>query len=108
MQNTMMTEQVSNKIGVEINFSSYAYTAEEDADYIIVKYKFRNTTGSDITNFYAGIFNDWDVGASGALNKADWDAANQMGYIWRADNNPGTYAGVALLSAIKSELLGNR
>ncbi|MBK7159392.1 MAG: hypothetical protein IPH77_12775 [Ignavibacteria bacterium] len=30
------------------------------------------------------------------LNKADWDAANQMGYIWRTDNNPGTSVGCRL------------
>ncbi len=70
-----------------------------DEDYVIVKYKIKNTTSSAIINFYAGFFDDWDIGANGAFNKADWDAANQMGYIWRADNNPVTYTGVALLSA---------
>lgn len=57
-----------------------------------MKYKIKNTSGSEITNFYAGLFGDWDVGTGGASNKADWDAANNLGYIWRADNNPVTYA----------------
>ncbi|MEO8446151.1 MAG: S8/S53 family peptidase [bacterium] len=89
----------ANKMGIEINFSSYEFTSLLDSDYVIVKYKIKNTTANAITGFYAGIFADWDIGTSGALNKADWDAANQMGYIWRADNNPGTYVGMALLSA---------
>jgi len=87
------------KIGIEISFSSYAFTSLPDQDYVIMKYKIKNTSGNDISNFYAGLFADWDIGASGALNKADWDAANQMGYVWRADNNPGTYVGMALLSS---------
>ena len=91
-----------SKIGIEINFSSYEFTSSADEDYIIMKYKIKNTSGSEITNFYAGLFGDWDVGTGGASNKADWDAANNLGYIWRADNNPVTYAGVALLSATNS------
>jgi len=89
----------SSKIGVEITFSSYSFNDEQDEDYVIMKYKIKNTTGAAVTNFYAGLFGDWDIGASGALNRASWDAANQLGYVWRTDNNPGTYAGVALLSA---------
>ncbi|MEO8664913.1 MAG: S8 family serine peptidase [Ignavibacteria bacterium] len=88
-----------NKIGVEIGLSSYSFTATADEDYVIMKYKIKNTTASAIDNFYVGLFSDWDVGASGALNKADWDAANQLGYIWRNDNNPVTYVGMSLLSA---------
>ncbi len=89
----------ANKIGIEINFSSYQFTSAADSDYIIMKYKIKNTTASTISNFYAGLFGDWDIGASGAVNKASWDAANQLGYVWRVDNNPGTYVGVALLSS---------
>lgn len=89
----------STKIGVEISMSTYAFANLTDEDYIIVKYKIKNTTASAISNFYAGLFADWDIGANGDLNKADWDAANQLGYIWRTDNNPGTYVGMSLLSS---------
>ncbi|HMR41203.1 MAG TPA: S8 family serine peptidase, partial [Ignavibacteria bacterium] len=91
-----------SKIGIEINFSSYEFNSAGDEDYVIMKYRIKNTTGSEITNFYAGLFGDWDVGTGGASNKADWDASNHLGYVWRADNNPGTYAGVALISASNS------
>lgn len=89
----------ATKIGVEISMSTYAFVNLTDEDYIIMKYKIKNTTASAISNFYTGLFADWDIGANGDLNKADWDAANQMGYIWRTDNNPGTYVGVSLLSS---------
>ena len=89
----------ATKIGIEINLSSYEFVSIPDEDYVIMKYKIKNTTASAISNFYTGLFADWDIGANGDLNKADWDAANQMGYIWRSDNNPGTYVGVSLLSS---------
>ncbi|MBK6536589.1 MAG: S8 family serine peptidase [Ignavibacteria bacterium] len=89
----------ATKIGIEINLSSYEFVSIPDEDYVIMKYKIKNTTASAISNFYTGLFADWDIGANGDLNKADWDAANQMGYIWRTDNNPGTYVGVSLLSS---------
>lgn len=89
----------SNKIGIEVDFRSYEFTSAADSDYVIFKYKFKNTSGSPIANFYAGLYDDWDIGASGGLNKARWDAANQMGYMWRVPGNPGTYVGIALLSA---------
>jgi len=89
----------ATKIGIEINLSSYEFVSLPDEDYVIMKYKIKNTTASAISNFYTGLFADWDIGANGDLNKADWDAANQMGYIWRTDNNPGTYVGVSLLSS---------
>ena len=89
----------ASKIGVEISFSSYEFTSAPDSDYIVMKYKIKNTSGSVINNFYAGLFADWDIGASGGNNRADWDAVNQMGYVWKTGGNPGTYVGVALLSA---------
>ena len=89
----------STKIGIEISMSSYEFVSLADEDYVIMKYRIKNTTASAISNFYAGLFADWDIGANGDLNKADWDAANQMGYIWRTDNNPGTYVGMSLLSS---------
>lgn len=89
----------SNKIGIEINLSSYQFTTPADSDYVILKYKIKNTTAGDISNFFAGIYSDWDIGSLGNYNKSDWDPVNQMGYTRTVGGNPGTYTGVALLSA---------
>lgn len=88
-----------SKIGIEISFNSFAFSNEADEDYVIMRYKVRNTNASEITGFYAGLFGDWDLGDQGNLNKVDYDPTNRLGYIWRTDNNPSTYAGMALLSA---------
>lgn len=89
----------TSKIGIEVTFSSYAFSSAADEDYVIMRYRIKNTNATEITNFYAGLFGDWDLGDQGNLNKADYDAANRLGYIWRTDNNPSSYAGVSLLSA---------
>lgn len=89
----------ASKIGIEVKMSSYAFTSIPDEDYVILKYTFKNTNATAVSNFYAGLYGDWDVGVNGDLNKADWDAANQLGYIWRTDNTPSTYTGMSLLSA---------
>jgi serine protease len=88
-----------SKIGIEISFNSFAFSNEADEDYVIMRYKVKNTNASEITGFYAGLFGDWDLGDQGNLNKVDYDPANRLGYIWRTDNNPSTYAGMSLLSA---------
>ncbi|MBV6477582.1 MAG: hypothetical protein HGGPFJEG_00321 [Ignavibacteria bacterium] len=89
----------SNKIGIEINLNSYQFTSAADSDYVILKYRIKNTTAADITNFFAGLYNDWQIGSLGNYNKSDWDAANQMGYVWKSGGNPATFTGVSLLSA---------
>lgn len=89
----------ANKIGIEIDLRSYQFTTSADSDYVILKYKIKNTTAGDITNFFAGLYTDWQIGSLGNYNKSDWDPANQMGYVWKSGGNPAAYTGVALLSA---------
>jgi hypothetical protein len=89
----------STKIGIDVNFFSYEFVTPPDSDYVIMKYKFKNTNTTAISNFYSGLFADWDIGANGDLNKADYDSLNQLGYVYRTDNNPNTYVGITLLSA---------
>lgn len=88
----------TSKIGVTVDFRSYAFNTPADDDYIILKYKITNNNAAAISNFYIGLYADWDVGTNGDLNKADYDAVNNLGYVWRTDNNPTSYVGISLLS----------
>lgn len=98
--NTIFNDNAAgvNKIGIEIDLNSYQFTTAADSDYVILKYKIKNNTSGDISNFFAGLYSDWELGSLGNYNKSDWDSANQMGYVWKAGGNPGIYTGVALLS----------
>ena len=87
----------TSKIGITVSENTYAFTDDANDDYIILKYKIKNTSGADLTNFYIGLFADWDVGANGDLNKADYDPTNKLGYVWRTDNTPNNYVGISLL-----------
>lgn len=88
----------SNKIGVKVILNSYSYSTNPFEDFVILHYKFVNTTTSPITNFYAGLFFDWDLTSSATDDVARWDSINKMGYVY---NQPGTmpyYVGAALIS----------
>ncbi|MGB9665039.1 MAG: S8 family peptidase, partial [Ignavibacteria bacterium] len=89
----------TNKIGIKVILNSYAYSSNPNTDFVILHYKFINTTSSQITNFFAGLFFDWDlINNSGLDDIAKWDNNNKMGYVY---NQPGTtpyYVGSALLS----------
>ena len=65
---------------------------------MIVQYTCTNTGASTLSNVYAGIFSDWDVDAATyGLNKAAFDAALKMGYVWCTNAN-GLYVGIKLLT----------
>lgn len=58
----------SNKIGTQITLDTYTYN-ETGLDYsAIFRYVFKNTSGSDISDFYAGLFFDWDIDESTSGN----------------------------------------
>ena len=47
---------VANRIGIRIDEYSYAFTAVDDSDYVILRYDVTNLSGSEITNLYLGQF----------------------------------------------------
>jgi hypothetical protein len=59
----------------------------------------KNTsTTNTITNFYGGIFADWDIdGGTFSQNRSAFDAATKMGYCYYTGTN-GKYAGIKLLT----------
>jgi len=89
----------ANKIGVKVILNSYSYSSNPNTDFVILHYKFINTTSNQISNFHAGLFFDWDlIDGSGDGDIARWDNTNKLGYIY---NQPGTtpyYVGSSLLS----------
>ena len=88
----------TNKIGLRINLNTFAFKNAPDNDYIILRYTLRNTTSVAISNLYAGLYFDWDVGSVG-LNIAAYDAPRHLGYVYDTDpNGSKTHVGAVLLS----------
>ncbi len=88
----------ASTVGLDIKEAAYEWNDAANDDYIIMRYRIKNTTAATISNFYMGIYDDWDIGTGGANNKANYDAVNKIGYVYRSDNVPTTYTGMTLLS----------
>jgi len=87
----------STPMNILITHRAYAWTSAPDRKYIMVHYTIKNTGGSALNNFYAGIFSDWDVLPDFANNRCTVDMSRRLGYAYSTDVG-GFYAGVKLLS----------
>jgi len=84
--------------GVRITHRAYAWQDAPDQHYVILEYKITNTTQTPLSDLYAGLFNDWDVGIA-SRNVAKWDEVNALGYVYNPDRR-NLYAGMKLLSPL--------
>lgn len=66
--------------------------------FVILEYKVKNPTASAMSNFYFGIFSDWDITTDGAQDAADWDSSNKLGYVYPAQTAAKPYAGIQVLT----------
>ncbi|GAB4135552.1 MAG: hypothetical protein Fur0041_09660 [Bacteroidia bacterium] len=83
---------------VTVRHKAYAWSNAPHRKYVIVQYTIKNTGSTALTSLYAGIFADWDVDAATyGQNRADFDAANKMGYVYYTGAN-GKYVGTKLLT----------
>jgi subtilisin family serine protease len=74
------------KIGIETTMRTYAWDQDPYKDFIIIHYNFKNTTTSDVSNFYAGLFFDWDmIDGNGGGDKVFFNSQNSFGYVANVD-----------------------
>jgi serine protease len=87
----------SNKIGVTVRSHSYAWTNAPDANYIILRYTIKNTSGASISNMFAGIYTYYTPNSQTVNNITALDDADKLAYTYNSGtSNP--YLGVSLLS----------
>jgi len=91
----------TNKIGVKVDLHTFTFANAPNDKNIILKYVIRNTSGSEITGFYAGLFFDWDVDETNyETNVTKWDPVGELGYVYNDDLNAiNTHAAAALISS---------
>lgn len=86
-------------LNLNITHASYAWATPGNRKYVIFEYKIRNAGSTTINGLRAGLFADYDIDAlNAANNKAAYDAANKLGYIYDPTGG-GIYAGIKLLTA---------
>ena len=88
----------SNKIGVEVEAYSYEFTTSPDQDYVLLQYKIKNTSGTALSNVYAGLFT-W-MSPDGIFNSANisrLSSANKLAYTYNT-GVPNKYLGLGLMT----------
>ena len=84
---------------VEILQRSYAWTTPGDSNYVIVKYSIKNKNTTPLTNYFVGLFGDFDISVNGQQDKAGWSEAQKLGYVYNT-NSGGLYSGVSILGDV--------
>jgi len=83
----------TNKIGLRVDQSTYAFTAVDDSDFVLTRYEITNLTATEITDLYFGQFYDWDIG-NYSTNMTGFDAGRDLAYAWDANTPTAPYLGV--------------
>jgi hypothetical protein len=101
------TALLANKIGLRIKMHSYAYSDPVDSRYIILQYEITNaSTSATISNLYAGIFLDWDIGNTNeeiGQNYSRYDATRSLGYAFSGlSQGRREYLGIRALDSAAS------
>ncbi len=88
----------SNPIGLEVEQYSYSSSDDDMNGFVVVEFEITNTSGSDLTGLYPGIFADWDAGAA-VENLGGYDEDTRLLYVYDAASGTAdpNYYGVAAL-----------
>ncbi|MBL0341989.1 MAG: S8 family serine peptidase [Bacteroidetes bacterium] len=86
-----------NKLDIDVHQRTFAWSSPADAKYIVVEYNITNTGAALLTDLFAGIYSDWDIG-NVVDNRAEYDAGLKMGYAFNTSSTPVIYAAIKQLS----------
>lgn len=89
------------KIGINVEMHSYAFSSPGDTRYIILHYDLKNPGATAISNLYAGIFLDWDIGVY-EVNVSAFDATRSLGYAFDNSRSERSYLGIRALDSAAS------
>lgn len=89
-------------VGVLVGQTAYAWTSENNTDYVIYEFTIKNPTSDSLKDIYFGIFGDWAIGDKNN-NVTAYDASRKMGYAFEPG---GIYAGVKALRSNKVNYYG--
>jgi subtilisin family serine protease len=87
-----------NKLGITAHLNSYTFTSSPNENYIILDYRFINTSGSNINNLFSGLFFDWDF-ADAINDYTEWDPTGKLGFVNRVGGSPDNFVGIGLISS---------
>ncbi|MGC4021004.1 MAG: S8 family serine peptidase [Cyclobacteriaceae bacterium] len=83
---------------ITVDYRSLVWKDSPYDKFVILEYQIVNPTLTSYNNFYFGIFSDWDITADGANDAAGWDATNNIGYVYPAQEAARPYGGIQILT----------
>ena len=81
-----------------VSYRSMVWKNDPYQNFVILEYKIKNTTASPVSNFYMGIFADWDIFSGGSSDRAAWDHGTRLGYVFAAQPSSLPRAGIQALT----------
>lgn len=96
-------------IGIKVKEKIIGFNSAADSNYLFVEYQFENTSGTNLSTWYAGLFTDCDVTDSLVLSQANniarYDTISQMGMMY--NQRERYYVGVKVLSPLNINYYAN-
>lgn len=81
---------------ISIDYASLTWKDSPYDKFVILEYRIKNVAPSPVSNFYFGLFADWDI--TPAVDAADWYDQEKLGYVFSPVVSTAPYAGVQLLT----------
>ncbi|MCS7074254.1 MAG: hypothetical protein NZ108_07290, partial [Bacteroidia bacterium] len=93
---SVMQDTGINKNDIEVLTTTYAFSASPNQNYVIWQYRIKNIGASTITNGYAGVMADWDIGSDYSKNFVTFDSLRRLGYAY--DLSQSAFCGISALT----------
>jgi serine protease len=88
----------SSSAGLHITQNTYQLKDGVSDDIIFITYDVINRSGKFLDSVYLGLYFDWDIGPSGAYNKASYNSTKNIGYVFNVRDTSLPYIGSKLLT----------
>lgn len=82
-------------LNLGITYEMLASVDLPNDQFIIVEYAIANRADTAVSDFFAGLFADWDVGFR---DTSGWNAGQNLGYVYNTGSSDTTFVGTQLLT----------
>ncbi|MXZ04724.1 MAG: S8 family serine peptidase [Rhodothermaceae bacterium] len=95
----LVDSRAANPIGVAILQESFVDTAEENEDFVILRYTLTNPTGRTVENMHVGLMFRWRLNSFRTPDYVGFDGSRSFGFNQNAAANPNLLVGTLPLTA---------
>jgi hypothetical protein len=89
---------VTSEQHVRISYRTHVWRGTPYDKFAVVEYTVTNAQATPMTDFYVGLFADWDVTPNGGQDAASWDADTRVGYVYSKASSALPHAGIQVLN----------